>query len=55
MELDVRKRHGINVVGVIRGEDVQVNILPEEQFEAGDVMILIGENSVLNKFSNGSK
>lgn len=55
MELDVRKRHGINVVGVIRGEDVQVNILPEEQFEAGDVMILIGENSVLNKFSNSSK
>lgn len=55
MELDARKRHGINVVGVIRGQDVKVNILPEEAFEAGDLMILIGENSVLNRFSNGNK
>lgn len=52
--LNVRERYGINVVGVIRGKTVNVNIMPDEAFESGDVMILIGENEVLNKFSRGN-
>lgn len=54
MELDVRRKFGINVVGIIRGKNVSVNMLPEEKFEAGDMMIIVGENKILNKFSKGN-
>lgn len=54
IDLNVRGRYGINVVGVIRGKRVHVNISPDEAFEQGDMMILIGENEVLNRFSRGN-
>lgn len=53
-ELNVRGRLGINVVGVIRGKQVSVNISPDERFQNGDIMIIVGENKILNKFSKGN-
>ena len=53
-ELNVRGRLGINVVGVIRGKQVSVNISPDELFQNGDVIIIVGENKILNKFSKGN-
>ena len=54
LELNVREKFGINVVGIIRNQQVTVNIQPQECLEAGDMMILIGENKVLNDISKGN-
>ena len=40
MELDVRRSHDVNVVGIKRGEDIQVNPDPEEPLGEGIVLIL---------------
>lgn len=52
--LNVREHLGVNVVGVIRGGKVMVNIMPDEVLTSGDVLIIIGENEVLNKLSKGT-
>lgn len=52
--LNVRELFGINVVGMIRNGQVMVNIMPDEALASGDVLIIIGENDVLNKFSKGT-
>ena len=54
LELNVREKFGINVVGVIREQQVHVNIQPKECFREVDMMILIGENNVLNNISKGN-
>lgn len=53
-ELNVREIYGVNVVGIIRNKDVRVNIKAEECFASGDMMIIIGKNEILNKFSKGT-
>lgn len=52
--LNVRGKLGINVVGVIRGEAVNVNIGPDEPFLADDTLIMIGANKVLDSISKGT-
>lgn len=49
-ELDVRRAHDVNVVGVKVGEDIQVNPNPREALEKEMVLILIGANEALEKF-----
>lgn len=46
-DLDVRRKYGINVVGIKVGEDVEVNPNPEKALEDGMVMILVGANKDL--------
>lgn len=55
IKLRVRERYGINVVGVIRKGKVQVNLDPNEAFEEGDMLIVIGENEMLKEFSREKK
>lgn len=50
MELDVRRSHDVNVVGIKKGEDIQVNPEPSEPLQDGIVLILIGSNEALEKF-----
>lgn len=52
--LNVREHFGVNVVGMIRNHQVIVNIMPDEALQSGDMLIIIGENDVLNKFSKGT-
>ncbi|MGN8921645.1 potassium channel family protein [Lachnospiraceae bacterium HCP28S3_F9] len=46
-DLDVRRKYGINVVGIKVGEDIEVNPNPEKALEDGMVMILVGANKDL--------
>lgn len=46
-DLDVRRKYGINVVGIKVGEDVEVNPDPAKALEDGIVMILVGSNKDL--------
>lgn len=49
-ELRIRERYGFNVVGIKKGEKVDVNVGPEKPLEEGSIMIFIGSNEMLNKF-----
>lgn len=49
-ELNVREKYGINVVGVIQGEVVSVNMNPQEPLPAECILIVIGSNHVLARF-----
>ena len=48
-ELDVRRSHDVNVVGIKVDEDVEVNPDPLKPLEAGMVLILVGSNDALEQ------
>lgn len=50
VELNVRENYGLNVVCVMQGEEVTVNIDPREPLPADCIIIVIGSNRVLTKF-----
>lgn len=49
-DLKVRERHGLNVVGIMRGEEVDVTFDPHEPLPSDCIIIVIGANSVLSRF-----
>lgn len=49
-ELKIRERYGINVVGVMQGEKVDVTFDPMEPLPADCILIVIGADTVLSKF-----
>ena len=49
-ELKVRERYGLNVVGIMRGEEVDVTFDPHEPLPEECIIIVIGANDVLAKF-----
>ncbi|MDD7739764.1 MAG: TrkA family potassium uptake protein [Lachnospiraceae bacterium] len=48
-QLDLRRKYGINVIGVKSREEIRVLINPKELLREGDILILIGENKELAK------
>lgn len=49
-ELKVRERYGLNVVGIMQGEKVDVTFDPMEPLPADCIIIVIGADNVLAKF-----
>lgn len=49
MQLDVRKKYGINVIGIRNNGKVEVNISPEMPFTKEMILIVIGENQQIDK------
>ena len=49
-DLKVRERCGLNVVGIMRGEEVDVTFDPHEPLPSDCIIIVIGANSVLSRF-----
>lgn len=49
-ELDIRQKYGINVVGIMRGKEVEVNPDPGVPLDDESLLILIGRNQDLQKF-----
>ena len=50
IELNLRKKYGFNVVAVKKGEDVSVNINPEQALDADTTLIVIANTAKLAKF-----
>jgi len=48
-ELEVRRSHDVNVVGIKVDEDVEVNPDPLKPLESGMVLILVGSNDALEQ------
>lgn len=47
--LNIRDQYGVNVIGVKRGENLDVDINPDLPLEAGDTLVLVGSNDSLRK------
>lgn len=51
-ELRLRERYGVNVVGVKRNGELQINPPADEPARRGDIFVLLGKNSALEKIAN---
>ena len=49
IELNLRKKYGMNIVAIKRGESVSVNINPEQILEDGNTLIVIANTAQLAK------
>ncbi len=49
LELNLRRKYGINVVAICEGENVEINIDPERPLTVGMKLIVIAHTSALNK------
>lgn len=49
-ELKIREKYGINVVGVMHDDEVDVTFDPKKPLPADCILIIIGANTVLEKF-----
>ncbi len=50
VNLDLRSKHKINLVAIKRGDEVIIPE-PDDRFEEGDQLLLVGKNTDLDKFS----
>lgn len=50
-ELDVRGKHGINVIAAKRGEDIAINLSPNEPLRKDEVLLVVGDNQRLLKMN----
>lgn len=50
IELDVRAKYGVSIVGIKRGEEIMVSPDPNEPILLGDILIVIGADVDINRF-----
>ncbi len=54
-ELNLRAKYKINVIGLRRGDKLDINPEPDEKLLTEDVLIVIGNNEILNKLATMDK
>jgi trk system potassium uptake protein len=50
LELDVRAKYGCHIVGIQQGEEIKVAPAAEDTIQKGDILIVMGHNSDINRF-----
>ncbi len=50
IELDIRAKYGVNIVGITRGEEIMISPAATERIEVGDVLLIIGADVDINRF-----
>lgn len=50
VDLDIRARYGINIVGIKRGEEIIITPEPTDPILIGDLLIVIGADVDINRF-----
>jgi trk system potassium uptake protein len=50
LQLDIRAKYGINIVAIKRGNQINVSPQASEVIQKGDVLIVIGADSDINRF-----
>ena len=51
-EMNVRQRYGLNIIALKRGEEVTVNITPQTDLRAPDILAVVGRHDQVNRFEN---
>ncbi|RHW31150.1 TrkA family potassium uptake protein [Neobacillus notoginsengisoli] len=50
IDLNIRARYGLNIVAIKRGEDIIVSPMASEKIWLGDILIIIGADSDIERF-----
>jgi trk system potassium uptake protein len=50
IDLDIRARYGINIVAIKRGQEIFVSPQADEEIKEGDILIVIGADTDINRF-----
>ncbi|WP_462409103.1 potassium channel family protein [Neobacillus sp. Marseille-QA0830] len=50
MDMDIRKKYGLNIVAIKRGDDIIVSPLASEMIHVNDVLIVIGTDTDIDRF-----
>ncbi len=50
-DINIRAKHGVNIIGIRHGDDVEVEITPDTVLDESAVLILIGSYDALRKIS----
>ena len=53
-ELDVRRSHEVNVVGIKEGDRVEITPNPDVPLTEDMILMLIGSNETLENYSGGT-
>ncbi|HHY38037.1 MAG TPA: TrkA family potassium uptake protein [Clostridia bacterium] len=48
-QLDLRNKFGVNVLAIKRDEDINVGLRADEQIRQGDILVVLGSNSSLER------
>ena len=48
-KIDIRRKYGINILGVKRSGKLHLTVTPDTQFLEGDTVLVLGENRALQK------
>lgn len=48
-ELDIRKKHGINIIAVEQNKQISVTPSPDLMLEMGDVLVVVGNNKAMRE------
>ena len=54
LELQIREKYRLNIIGIKRGDLVSVHVNPREALLAEDILIVIGDNEDLEQFQQKS-
>ena len=52
MELDIRKKYGLNIIAVQNGRETNIEIAPDYRFREGDVLVVIGKIKNIDRMEN---
>lgn len=52
VELQIREKYNLNVIGIKSGDSVEVKIDPKLPLDGGDILIVVGDNEDLEGFQN---
>ncbi|WP_431029323.1 potassium channel family protein [Lysinibacillus sp. LZ02] len=50
VDLDIRAKYGINIVGIKRGEEILITPSPTDPILMGDILLVIGADVDINRF-----
>ena len=48
-KIDIRRKYGVNILGVKRNGKLHLTVTPDTQFSEGDTVLVLGENRALQK------
>lgn len=52
IDVDLRGNHGLNIMAIKKGADINISVMPTDIIESGDVLIVVGHNDDLKKLED---
>ena len=52
IELNIRKKYGLNIIAVQNGHETNIEIAPDYRFREGDVLVVIGKTKNIDRMEN---